>query len=510
MSHRSFLGSLIVFILGLMLVPGVQGMTLLVRGNTLYASGPVEEDYRKFVDAFDKNSIEQVVFVNSPGGDLWTGMTIGRLIAEKDLQTVVAGYCASACSIMFMGGKTRTFSDAFRPGLTYVGIHGPHDKATHQVAPELASQLFAFYKSRMGAHFHADIINQALFDMEDAGSMFKVFDAFRFPKRMSYQCKSEQTLRKDCVEFKDEDAYTLGIVTSVEMTGVDLPDAFKTIPRIAGTELTQVVPEPETFYKELSTAQCQSDNCRKAIAEFPSGVENKALAIPIQDSGYGVAWNRDSPVNAFYGALYFCNHVKDKPARLCETQVVNGYDVRPLYVQSALSHAKALAELRPPLEKFYGNEEYGGSFTSAHGLRTQKVHDMTPARLDGIQTVGTQELAVLLKNPQPPVLVDVWAGAEDAIPGAVTLFAGGVAHDDPTADAAYEARFLGLLKLLSPDTAKPIVFYCMSRDCWLSVNAAMRARKLGYSQVAWYRGGWSSWKAAGLPTAAVVIRAVVQ
>jgi rhodanese-related sulfurtransferase len=50
----------------------------------------------------------------------------------------------------------------------------------------------------------------------------------------------------------------------------------------------------------------------------------------------------------------------------------------------------------------------------------------------------------------------------------------------------------------------------MNWECWLSANAAMGARKLGYSQVRWYRGGWASWKEAGLPTAKVVVRAVVQ
>ena len=116
---------------------------------------------------------------------------------------------------------------------------------------------------------------------------------------------------------------------------------------------------------------------------------------------------------------------------------------------------------------------------------------------------------MLLKSAQPPVVVDVWAGANESIPGAVTLLSGGIALEDPAAEAAYEARFVGLLKLLSPDPDKLLVFYCMSRDCWLSVNAAMRARKLGYSRVAWYRGGWVSWKAANLPTAQVMVRAVV-
>jgi rhodanese-related sulfurtransferase len=52
------------------------------------------------------------------------------------------------------------------------------------------------------------------------------------------------------------------------------------------------------------------------------------------------------------------------------------------------------------------------------------------------------------------------------------------------------------------------VFYCLGRDSWFSVNAAMSAKKMGYSQVGWYRGGFESWKAAKLPTGSVVVRAV--
>ena len=40
--------------------------------------------------------------------------------------------------------------------------------------------------------------------------------------------------------------------------------------------------------------------------------------------------------------------------------------------------------------------------------------------------------------------------------------------------------------------------------------AALRARKLGYGQVGWYRGGMESWKAANLPMAMVVVRAVAR
>ena len=93
-------------------------------------------------------------------------MRVGRLIAEKGLHTVVAGYCASACSIMFMGGKLRTFSDTFRPAFTYVGIHGPRYKLTNELAPQLGTQLYAFYKSQMGERFNATIVRYLQFARE--------------------------------------------------------------------------------------------------------------------------------------------------------------------------------------------------------------------------------------------------------------------------------------------------------------------------------------------------------
>lgn len=485
-------------------------MKVEVHGSTVYASGPVEDDLRKFQDALEKPGVDKVVFVNSPGGDLWTGMNVGRLIASRGISTVIAGNCSSACSIMFIGGKERSFSDAFRPAMTYIGIHGAHNKATKSVNSSLQPQMFAFYKQNMSERFNATVMNTALYDMDDAGAMLKVFDAPRAPKRPPYHCKSSQSLRKDCTEFKDLDALSLGIVTTNSLTPLDLPNGYKEVPKILGQELTQALADPAAYFENLGAQQCSTDACRKLIANFVENKEHKALAIPVGAPGLGTASNRDTAINAFVRAIYACNHPKDKPARLCETQTANGYDVHGLYATGVASHMQALARLTAPSEKFYANEEYGGGMTNAHGLRTQKLNDITPQSLDGIKTFNTQELALVLKSSQPPVLIDVWAGVNDAIPSALTLLFGGQAFDDSAADSAYEARFFGLLKLLSPDPAKPVVFYGSSRDSWLAVNASLRAKKLGYSQVGWYRGGMESWKAANLPLASVVVRAVVR
>jgi len=493
---------------GVLLASTVHAMTVEVHGHAIYASGPVDDDYLKFQKAFAQPGIETVVLVNSPGGALWDGMHVANLIKEKGVKTVIAGFCNSACAIMFMGGKERSFSDAFRPAQTYIGIHGPHNILTNAVDPRQAVQILTFLEKSMADRFNAKVMKMALYDMDDADALLRVFDVPRLPKRVAYHCRSAKTLRKDCTEIPDQDALTLGIVTTNDFTKVDLPAALIKAPNVAGRELSRALAEPAEYFKALGAQQCISDHCRKLITDFVANKENKALAIPVSGPGLGTISDRESETNAFLSAVYSCNHVKDKPARLCETQVVNGFDVHDFYASSATSHAKALAKLTVPPEKYYASEEFGGGFGSANGLRTQDFDGLSPQQLDGIKKFNTQELALALKSSQAPVLIDVWS-FEDAIPSALTLILGGLAFDDPAKEAPYAERFSNLLKLLSPDTEKPIVFYSKGRD-WLSANAAMRAKKLGYTQVGWYRGGLDGWKAASLPVAPAAIRAVVQ
>ncbi|HTO10396.1 MAG TPA: rhodanese-like domain-containing protein [Candidatus Binatia bacterium] len=55
-----------------------------------------------------------------------------------------------------------------------------------------------------------------------------------------------------------------------------------------------------------------------------------------------------------------------------------------------------------------------------------------------------------------------------------------------------------LAGLTRGDKNAPLAFFCLSAECWLSYNAALRARTLGYTAVSWYRGGVKAWEAAGL------------
>ncbi len=483
-------------------------MTLEVKANQIFATGPVDDDVRKFEDALNIPGVDTVVFVNSPGGDLRTGMVVGRMIAAKGVNTVIAGYCVSACSIMFMGGKERRFSSEFRPALTYIGIHGAHDKTTRQVSPTMQPQIYAFYKTAMGDKFDAALMNQALYQMDDAGALLVLLDPTRSPSAGAVHCRAAQTPKQLCSKFPLVDALSLGIITAKDLVSLTLPEAFKTIPAVLGRALNTPMDGVAAYLQDFSDRQCATDRCKLAVSNWAQAKEHKALASRAGARGMGTAVNRDSLANAIGAAVYFCNHIQGLLPALCEPEIVNGFDLRSFYPEFAKLHTDALALIKLPADATYANEEYGGGFTSAHGLRTDTYSDITPQTLPGITTVRTRELAQMLRSGKPPVVVDVLGGSHAAIPSAQGFIRAGLAFADTRIEAAFETRFNDMLKLLAPDMAQPLVLYCAGRNCWHSVNAALRAQKLGYTAIYWYRGGLESWQAAQLPTAPFMFRAV--
>jgi PQQ-dependent catabolism-associated CXXCW motif protein len=69
----------------------------------------------------------------------------------------------------------------------------------------------------------------------------------------------------------------------------------------------------------------------------------------------------------------------------------------------------------------------------------------------------------------------------------------------PNFHGAEARRFADALDRLSAgDKTRPLVFLCLSSECWLSYNAALRALEAGYKDVIWFRGGTDAWKGAGL------------
>lgn len=133
------------------------------------------------------------------------------------------------------------------------------------------------------------------------------------------------------------------------------------------------------------------------------------------------------------------------------------------------------------------------------GLHAGPMHGPTPASLPGGRLVTTRELVALLRGSGDAgraLVFDVLGGAEQ-LPGALMAVP---AHQAGGFDDAVQREFGRFLQQVTQGRQdRPLVFYCASTQCWMSYNAALRAVRLGYRQVLWYRGGIEAWKQAGLP-----------
>jgi PQQ-dependent catabolism-associated CXXCW motif protein len=131
-------------------------------------------------------------------------------------------------------------------------------------------------------------------------------------------------------------------------------------------------------------------------------------------------------------------------------------------------------------------------------LYSGQMHSPTPTSIPGGQVVTTQALVALVQGNQTPYfLFDVLGGPEklpNAVPAAWVAQPG--SFNDQT-----QQQFAQMLQQGTQGRKDiALVFYCLSNQCWMSYNAALRAINAGYTKVLWYRGGIEAWKMAGLPT----------
>ena len=119
----------------------LSAMELKVDGNQLFLSGRVVGDEPgKVTDLLAKHpEIDTVILRNSPGGNAPAGYQVGQLLREGGFSTAVSGYCYSSCSRMFLGGRTRFYTDDYPPEDTNVGSHG-HYYANGRLNAGLVSQ----------------------------------------------------------------------------------------------------------------------------------------------------------------------------------------------------------------------------------------------------------------------------------------------------------------------------------------------------------------------------------
>jgi hypothetical protein len=98
-------------------------MAAYVVGDQLVLSGQVVDgDAEQVANALVSSSsaITMVILRNSPGGDSATGTKIAEMMRQRGLGTAVSGFCYSVCGRIFLGGRTRQFTDDYAPEFTNV------------------------------------------------------------------------------------------------------------------------------------------------------------------------------------------------------------------------------------------------------------------------------------------------------------------------------------------------------------------------------------------------------
>lgn len=173
----------------------------------------------------------------------------------------------------------------------------------------------------------------------------------------------------------------------------------------------------------------------------------------------------------------------DQPPTLPETQPTNTPTTQP----TGNTQLDALAE----------QERRDMGVPATNQLHSGAMHGPTPNSIPGGQLITTKGLTEMVQRQMTFALFDV-LGSNETLPGAINAV--GAAQAGSFQDQTQQQMGQFLTQLTQGKTDTPLVFYCLSVECWMSYNASLRAINLGYTNVLWYRGGIEAWKAAGFQT----------
>jgi len=216
-----------------------SAMEFNIVGSTLVLSGTVvDTDLAKIRDSLDASKVKLIVLHNNIGGDLISVLRIGEIIRDSGIPTTISSPCMSGCGLLFLGGKTRTFSDAKEIDQMAIGLQGAIDREGKQVLTTYSPQIARYISSMTEGKYPDDLMQKTLFAKSPNTSVIifhpKMFTFIGPPGKKGI---SECTLSiKDnvkptdakppdidskCSIYKDQNAISTGIITSVDLTELD-------------------------------------------------------------------------------------------------------------------------------------------------------------------------------------------------------------------------------------------------------------------------------------------------
>jgi ATP-dependent protease ClpP protease subunit len=99
---------------------GDDDFTAVLKRDTIYLGGEVNYlMYHAMLIILSEHAEVKAVSLESQGGIVFAGRTIGKLIEEKQLDTQVETYCYSVCTLVFAAGQKRIVQEGAK-----IGFHG--------------------------------------------------------------------------------------------------------------------------------------------------------------------------------------------------------------------------------------------------------------------------------------------------------------------------------------------------------------------------------------------------
>jgi hypothetical protein len=307
------------------LMASARAMDLKRIDHTLILSGVVvQPDLDRITKEFaTQPAITHVVLRNSMGGNSWTGYRLGELFRKKGVTTAVSGHCVSSCSRLFLGGKTRMFSDDFPASLTYVGFHGHYDfDKLNRAAVEkddLAGWTMKFTDHRVDP----TLMRRWMEIERRAGDMrfYPTAAAKRFGQAVAL-CQGTESLRPQQCEKIATNAFAQGIVTTTAQ--YSSPDAAM-LPYKA-----REARYPATSFSTLGQLErlpARSSAARSDFASFNNAALPRAFAVTATGAAWG--WSA-SNAQSVEQALNACRVMAARKNRNTEC-VLYAVDDRVVY-----------------------------------------------------------------------------------------------------------------------------------------------------------------------------------
>jgi hypothetical protein len=226
----------VLLIVALAFACAAQALSLHRDGDDLYASGVIQAgDELALRQAAEQGPIRRLILLNSPGGALMASLRMARWLEGLRITTVAAGHCLSACSILFMAGHERVYAQLPAGQATVVGIHGAYHARSGQISQAAVPVMLSYYRARMGAHYEAAVIEQALQHMKDPSGFLMVPAMQGTASSEPWHCPSAQASRHECTVHTRQSALSLGVVT--QAASVSLPSQALALAHQAASSL---------------------------------------------------------------------------------------------------------------------------------------------------------------------------------------------------------------------------------------------------------------------------------